>query len=1165
LLVAVAAMTLGGLTNGITADVHAVSALPAAIAQATAEVQSAKATLALGQGPAASPTRSSGGPASGLTASSPGTPWTDLGSVNQPSARATPTMVYDVADGYVVYFGGGWDMGASGNDTWTFSGGVWTNITSSLSISPGPREDAAMAYDAADGYVVLFGGYTAATGSPSNGTGNSSSGGSYTINDTWKFVGGAWSNISAGSPTAPSPRFEPQMTYDYTDGYVVLYGGQVLGGGPLSDTWTFSAGLWTNITATAGTPPAGRDFAAFADDPSDHEAVLYGGWNSTAGTIYNDTWTFSGGAWTSVATTTSPGPLRGAVAAYDGATGSVVLFGGGSYGASGPWALQSETWSFSGGAWTNLLLSIASSPPARFAAGFTNTSSDGTLLLADGCLGQGCMSFLDLADSWEYNAAGPYGRPWIQITGSTGPSARATPTLAYDPEDHYVVYFGGGWDGGTSGNETWTFANDTWTNISSTLAVSPTAREGSVMAWDAADGYVVLFGGYASGGPYSSYVFSDTWTFQNGGWSNITSLSPTLPPARFVGAMTYDYTDGYLVLYGGDALRYGADMGPTSDTWTFSAGVWTDVTATAGAPPAGRDFASFADDPSDGYAVLFGGWNSSSGTVYNDTWTFSGGAWTHLTTPVAPMPLRGAMLAYEPVGGYVLLFGGTTYSSPAWPFGLESQTWAFKAGNWTNLTPYITTEPPARYSAGITNISTTGTLVMADGCLGQGCFVNEDLQDTWLYNWTNVNGTVNLSARPASVGAPTTFYVHAIGGNGQYSYSYSGLPTGCASVDTAQLACTPTAGGNFTVSVRLSDSAGRSIVLPLNLSVPGSSSNPTPSVYVAVAASASDLDLGQTTVLSTTPSGGVGGDWTISYQGLPPGCASADTAALSCTPSEAGTFPIVTTVTDVQGVSASANVALSVNRAVQVLETASASAIDLGQAVTLSALASYGSESYSYAWASLPEGCSASSTSASATCTPSATGFWAVSTSVTDSLGQTAAASSIALTVNAPPTVTASAAPGASTSPLSVLLSANAAGGTGPYTIAWNFGDGTAGAGASVSHTFPIGGTYSPRVWYNDSRGGSASSSVTFTVHGGSALSVPPSTRPANLWPAALGGDAGLGLLIGLLAIGAVAGWADRRRRALAEGRALVDRLEASSSEPGAPSGRADPGASDRR
>ncbi|MCI4317681.1 MAG: hypothetical protein L3J96_04015, partial [Thermoplasmata archaeon] len=589
-MVAVAAMLLGNVPSGASlASGHGIS-LAKMGETAVSALAAARSSLALGQGPsvlrAASP--SSSMPPAYTATGTLGTPWTALYNISQPSARATPTMAYSPSGNYVVYFGGGQNLGSAGNDTWTFAGGTWTNITASLSISPTPREDAVMSYDAADGYIVLFGGYTnyhATAGTSGNGSANLT--GSYTINDTWKFQGGAWTNITSLSPAAPPALFSSSMTYDYTDGYLVLFGGSIFQGGPVGDTWTFHAGVWTNITTASGPSPPARDFASLSDDPNDGYVVLFGGYNysSTSSVIYNDTWTFSAGVWSAVPTSLAPPPLRGAMMTYDPTTRSLLLFGGATYGYNGPFAMQSETWSYASGLWSNLTALISSAPPARDLGAFTNISSSGSLLMSDGCLGQGCASYLDLSDTWIYNASGPYGRPWVQIGGISAPSARATPALAYDPTDGYVVYFSGGWNMGTGTNDTWTFAHGVWTNITATLSLAPSQRENAIMTWDASDDYIVLFGGYtwAPGGGYS-YTLNDTWKFQLGAWTNITALSSSAPPSRFSGAMTYDYTDGYVVLFGGQLL-YGGEL---SDTWTFHAGVWTDATSTSGTPPSGR-------------------------------------------------------------------------------------------------------------------------------------------------------------------------------------------------------------------------------------------------------------------------------------------------------------------------------------------------------------------------------------------------------------------------------------------------------------------------------------------------------------------------------------------------------------------------------------------------
>src|SRR6187551_468554 len=75
--------------------------------------------------------------------------------LNTPGGRAGMGMAYDAAHGQVVMFGGvingGWL-----NDTWTWNGTHWTPHTAAH--RPFARMQMGMAYDAAHGQVVLFGG-----------------------------------------------------------------------------------------------------------------------------------------------------------------------------------------------------------------------------------------------------------------------------------------------------------------------------------------------------------------------------------------------------------------------------------------------------------------------------------------------------------------------------------------------------------------------------------------------------------------------------------------------------------------------------------------------------------------------------------------------------------------------------------------------------------------------------------------------------------------------------------------------------------------------------------------------------------------------------------------------------------------------------------------------
>src|SRR5579859_1373867 len=138
-----------------------------------------------------------------------------------------------------------------------------------------------------------------------------------------------------------------------------------------------------------------------------------------------------------------------------------------------------------------------------------------------------------------------------------------------------------------------------WSQINATPP--PQAAYDFEMAYDASDGYVVLFGSSATGG--GSQGASDLWTFANYNW---TPLHPAVMPENCPGSMlAYDSHDGYVVYLGS------ASTGCTSSnqTWTYHAGIWTQVPVTSG--PAARFFGGLVDDPSDGYLLLFGGESSS--------------------------------------------------------------------------------------------------------------------------------------------------------------------------------------------------------------------------------------------------------------------------------------------------------------------------------------------------------------------------------------------------------------------------------------------------------------------------------------------------------------------------------------------------------------------------
>src|ERR1017187_8623610 len=130
--------------------------------------------------------------------------WYQQSPAANPGGRFDHAIAYDAAHGQVVLFGG-----LEGtNDTWLWNGTTCTQaIPPNTPNNPGPRGNAAMVYDAAHGQVVLFGGLV-------NGT---------RLGDTWLWNGTNWTN--ANPANTPSPGAGPALVYVAAHSQVAVYGG----------------------------------------------------------------------------------------------------------------------------------------------------------------------------------------------------------------------------------------------------------------------------------------------------------------------------------------------------------------------------------------------------------------------------------------------------------------------------------------------------------------------------------------------------------------------------------------------------------------------------------------------------------------------------------------------------------------------------------------------------------------------------------------------------------------------------------------------------------------------------------------------------------------------------------------------------------------------------
>ena len=243
-----------------------------------------------------------------------------------PGPRNAHGAVYDLRDGALVLFGG-----ASANevrgDTWRWKAGVWSRLDGE---GPGRRTFPAMAFDAARGEAVLFGGNRVLFGDADNPA--------RMLADTWVLRSGTWHRRAV---SGPSPRAEAAMAYDSRREVTVLFGGRTLAPGGnvrLGDTWEWDGMGWRLADTTGPTPRSG---AAMAFDPSLRKIVLFGG----SGGPLGDTWTWDGRRWIPLDVPAAPGRFNTAMAA-DPRTGRLVRFGGwdGRARCADTWELRDEGW-----------------------------------------------------------------------------------------------------------------------------------------------------------------------------------------------------------------------------------------------------------------------------------------------------------------------------------------------------------------------------------------------------------------------------------------------------------------------------------------------------------------------------------------------------------------------------------------------------------------------------------------------------------------------------------------------------------------------------------------------------------------------------------------------------------------------------------------------------
>ena len=320
-------------------------------------------------------------------------------------------------------------------------------------------------------------------------------------------------------------------------------------------------------------------------------------------------------------------------------------------------------------------------PAVRYGCGFAYDPQRAATVLYGGSDGTNVLS-----DCWSWD-----GNAWTQIAANAAPGPRLWPALAHDPSRAALVLYGGS----AGVHSTWMLAGSTWINLPtngdpgdrggafcwdgqgmllrgpdqvwrltsatwSALPVDVTEPQGRTavgLAWDAARGEAVMFGGgvYVGAGQYQ--LLGDTWCYD----SRWHARSPaTAPTARRNAAMAWSAADRAVLLWGGVT-----NAGLVNDTWLWNGATWT-LQSPPQSPPA-RSGASVCADPSGG-VMLFGGM-AGSGTLLADQWSWNGGNWLQQAASVRPSPRWVHVAAYDEIRARVVLtggFGAGNYPDDTW-------------------------------------------------------------------------------------------------------------------------------------------------------------------------------------------------------------------------------------------------------------------------------------------------------------------------------------------------------------------------------------------------------------------------------------------------------------------------------------------------------------------
>lgn len=317
---------------------------------------------------------------------------------------------------------------------------------------------------------------------------------------------------------------------------------------------------------------------------------------------------------------------------------------------------------------------------------------------------------------------------------SAGPGPRYEHAMQYNPATNRLFVFGGRNDSQTF-NDVWALNLDTlaWRQLAANAqVVAPPARFSAVMIVDEAGENLYIATGHTQDGQN----FNDVWKLNLASetWTDLTASAGPPPAARY-GGPGGNLGGNLVTTHGFGSTRY-------DDTWRFNLATeqWENITP-GGALPLRRCL--FAAAPAETNLVIHGGCASGFGDCFlDDTWLLdtAANAWQQVLSDVKPAGRQYHSLAAAGAN-QVILFGGQDASRAArndvWVLNLDS-------GSWQPIETAVS--PDARYQHAAAWVPGLGMLLFGgrnDSALG----------DMWLLTLPAA-ATIDEAPAPQPTSAP---------------------------------------------------------------------------------------------------------------------------------------------------------------------------------------------------------------------------------------------------------------------------------------------------------------------------------------------------------------------------------------------------------------------------